>query len=111
MIGVSVAPPTQTSKPLSFNISSAKRAIVVFPFYPPNGGLTFAVAFPLRGSGLVVVASEATRMRTMPVGSLVAEIDAHPVMSLEPLASLNRGPHGVTGSLHDVRFVAKLDVR
>ena len=75
------------------------------------GGITFAVAFPTRGGGLVVVASVPPMSAELPVGTIVEEIDGRRATSLDALASFRRGAHLVSGWRRGERFRAKINVK
>jgi hypothetical protein len=91
--------------------SAWERAVAHYSATRSAAGVTFALAFPTRGSGLVVVASEGSTKSVMPVGGLVLQLDGRPAASLDSLAGLQRGRHVAVVSDHGERLEAKINVK
>ncbi len=88
-----------------------ERAAAYYSEQRSAGGITFAVAFPTRGRGLLVVASDPLVRTELSAGTLVEEIDGRRVTSLDSLSSVGRGGHVVTGWRRGERFQAKINVK
>lgn len=88
-----------------------ERAVAYYSDKRSVAGITFAVAFPTRGKGLVVVASGAPASGGLPVGTIVEQIDSRPATSLDSLASVARGRHVATFWRRGERLEAKINVK
>jgi hypothetical protein len=91
--------------------SAWARAAAHYSTTRSAGGVTFAVAFPTHGAGLVAVACDPSVAAGMQVGTLVSEIDHRPVGLLDALSQVGHGRHVVAGTLHGDRVEAKLNVK
>ena len=92
-------------------VQAWERAAAFYSEERGAGGITFAVAFPTRGGGLVVVASVPPMSAELPVGAIVEEIDGRRATSLDALTSVRRGAHLVSGWRRGERFRAKINVK